>query len=365
MESFRPLKVATAFINRSALRYNLKRIQEFAPNCRLVAVIKANGYGHGIVNVAYELNDATAFAVARLSEAQVLRKAGIAKQIILLEGFFGASELLIVEANDFEVTVHNEEQLRALEEIPLSRSVKVWMKLDTGMHRLGVRIEDANEFYLRLSQCKNVSQPVNISSHFSSADEDNGVTTETQIARFLDFAASKPGEKSIAASCGILFWPQAYLDCVRPGLLLYGVSPKCGTRVENYGFQPVMTLKSCLIAVRKHKANEPVGYSGTWTSKRDTYLGVIAFGYGDGYPRCAPSGTPVVINGRRVPIVGRVSMDMITIDLGPHCCDKVGDDVILWGDGLPLEDIADVTGSSAYELLTKLTSRITYEYIDV
>ncbi len=359
-----PMKAATAVIDRGALRHNWQQIRALAPDSRHVAVVKANAYGHGLVEIARELTDADAFAVARLSEAHALRAGGIVKPIILLEGFFDASDLPVIVASRLEVAVHFEEQLQALEQAELSDPVKVWMKIDTGMHRLGVRPEEAEAFYQRLCQCKNVKQPVNLISHFSRADEDDPQPTEAQIARFMAFADGKPGEKSISASGGILYWPQAHLDWVRPGIILYGVSPKTGTDASEYGLKPVMTLKSRLIAVRKHKAGEPVGYGGTWVSERDTCLGVIAVGYGDGYPRSAPSGTPVVINGRNVPIAGRVSMDMITIDLGPDCSDKAGDEVILWGDSLPVEHIADVSGISAYELITKLTSRVAMEYLD-
>lgn len=237
------------------------------------------------------------------------------------------------------------------------------MKLDSGMHRLGVRPEQAEAFYQRLSACRNVVQPVNIMSHFSRADEPLVDATEKQISCFEHFANDKPGLKSIAASGGILLWPQAHRDWVRPGIILYGVSPLEKPYADHFGLQPAMTLKSSLIAVREHRAGEPVGYGGLWVSERDTRLGVVAMGYGDGYPRSAPSGTPIWLNGREVPIVGRVSMDMISVDLGPDASDKVGDEVVLWGNELPVERVAAFSGISAYELITKLTQRVTMEYI--
>lgn len=175
----------------------------------------------------------------------------------------------------------------------------------------------------------------------------------------------KPGLRSIAASGGILLWPQSHFDWARPGIILYGVSPlDGGSTGADFGCQPVMSLTSSLIAVREHKAGEPVGYGGTWISERDTRLGVVAMGYGDGYPRAAPSGTPVLVNGREVPIVGRVAMDMICVDLGPEAQDKAGDAVVLWGEGLPVERIAEITKVSAYELITRLTSRVSMKYVD-
>lgn len=247
----------------------------------------------------------------------------------------------------------------------MAEPVTVWMKLDTGMHRLGVRPEEAEAFYQRLTHCKNVRQPVNIVSHFARADEPECGATEHQLDIFNAFCQGKPGQRSIAASGGILLWPQSHFDWARPGIILYGVSPlEHKPWGPDFGFQPVMSLTSSLIAVRDHKAGEPVGYGGTWVSERDTRLGVVAMGYGDGYPRAAPSGTPVLVNGREVPIVGRVAMDMICVDLGPNAQDNAGDPVVLWGEGLPVERIAEMTKVSAYELITRLTSRVAMKYID-
>lgn len=358
------MKAATAVINRCALRHNLQQVRRLAPQSHLVAVVKANAYGHGLLESAHTLQDADCYGVARLSEALALRAGGIVKPILLLEGFFSASDLPLLVASSIETAVHSEEQLQALEQATLPRPVKVWMKLDTGMHRLGVRPAQAEAFYRRLCACPNVSQPVNIMSHFSSADEPEKRTTLDQLACFDRFAQGKPGEQSIAASGGLLLWADAHRHWVRPGIVLYGVSPLAQPHAAHFGFQPVMSLRASLIAVREHAAGEPVGYNGVWQSERDTRLGVIAIGYGDGYPRSAPTGTPVWINGREVPIVGRVSMDMISVDLGPDAADRVGDDAVLWGPELPVERVSAATGVSAYELITKLTARVAMEYAD-
>jgi len=352
------MQAATVLINRRALRHNLQRLRELAPASKLVAVVKANAYGHGLIETARTLPDADAFGVARLEEALRLRAGGITRPILLLEGFFEADDLPTISAEHLHTAVHNEEQLVALENAELKEPVTVWMKLDTGMHRLGVLPEQAEAFYQRLSQCKNVRQPVNIVSHFARADEPQSGATEKQLDIFNTFCEGKPGQRSIAASGGILLWPQSHFDWARPGIILYGVSPlEDGTTGADFGCQPVMSLTSSLIAVREHKAGEPVGYGGTWVSERDTRLG-------DGYPRAAPSGTPVLVNGREVPIVGRVAMDMICVDLGPQAQDKAGDPVILWGEGLPVERIAEMTKVSAYELITRLTSRVAMKYVD-
>lgn len=357
------MKAATAVIDRHALRHNLQQIRRLAPQSRLVAVVKANAYGHGLLAAAHTLQDADCYGVARISEALMLRAGGIVKPILLLEGFFDAEDLPVLVANHIETAVHSLEQLVTLEAATLSAPINVWMKLDTGMHRLGVRPDQAEAFYQRLSACRNVIQPVNIMSHFSRADEPEVAATQQQLACFDAFAAGKPGKQSIAASGGILRWPQAHRDWVRPGIVLYGVSPFDAPYGRDFGLLPAMTLKSSLIAVREHKAGESVGYGGTWVSERDTRLGVIAIGYGDGYPRSAPSGTPVWLNGREVSIVGRVSMDMISIDLGPESTDKVGDEALMWGAELPVERVAACTGISAYELITNLTSRVAMEYL--
>ena len=359
------MQAATVVINRRALRHNLQRLRELAPASKLVAVVKANAYGHGLLETARTLPDADAFGVARLEEALRLREGGITQPILLLEGFFNATDLPTIAAQHLHTAVHNIEQLEALETADISEPVTVWMKLDTGMHRLGVLPEDADAFYQRLSQCKNVRQPVNVVSHFARADEPECGATEKQLAIFTAFTDGKPGLRSIAASGGILLWPQAHFDWPRPGIILYGGSPREQKPWgPDFGMQSVMSLTSSLIAVREHKAGEPVGYGGTWVSERDTRLGVVAMGYGDGYPRAAPSGTPVLVNGREVPIVGRVAMDMVCVDLGPNAEDKTGDEVIMWGDGLPVERIAEITKVSAYELITRLTSRVAMKYID-
>lgn len=359
------MQAATVMINRRALRHNLQRLRQLAPASKLVAVVKANAYGHGLLETARTLPDADAFGVARLEEALRLRAGGITQPILLLEGFFEASDLPTISVQHLHTAVHNEEQLAALEAAELDAPVSVWMKLDTGMHRLGVLPEQADAFYQRLTRCKNVRQPVNIVSHFARADEPECGATEKQLAIFNTFCAGKPGQRSIAASGGILLWPQSHFDWVRPGIILYGVSPlENQSTGADFGCQPVMSLTSSLIAVREHKAGEPVGYGGTWRSERDTRLGVVAMGYGDGYPRAAPTGTPVLVNGREVPIVGRVAMDMICVDLGGRRIIKKGDPVILWGEGLPVERIAEITKVSAYELITRLTSRVAMKYID-
>ena len=357
------MQAVTAQINTQALKHNLEVVRAQAPGAKVVAVVKANAYGHDLLTVARTLHDADAYAVARIEEALTLRSGGIVKPVIMLEGFFSADDLPVLAANNLQTAVHSWEQLEALEQADLPQPIRAWMKLDTGMHRLGVRPEEVPAFYARLAQCKNVVQPFNLMTHFSCADELDNPATREQIELFNRLASNHLGECALANSAAVLAWKDAHADWVRPGIMLYGISPFPDRIGADHGLQPVMTLKSNLIAVRDAKAGESVGYSANWTAERDTRLGVVAMGYGDGYPRMAPNGTPVLVNGRLVPIAGRVSMDMMTVDLGPNARDAVGDEVILWGDGLPVERVAEVVGTIPYELVLKLTSRVNLDFI--
>ncbi|MGV3003330.1 alanine racemase [Vibrio sp.] len=358
----KPTLAATAKIDLAALRHNLEQIKLKVPNSQITSIVKANGYGHGAVPVALALASLSDnFGVARIEEALELRRAGISQSILLLEGFYADSDLPILQANNLHTALHCEEQLVALEQASLASPIHVWLKIDTGMHRLGIRPEDLNEFIDRLHACPNVVKPLRFISHFGCADELDNPVTMQQITLFTQLAEPEC-ERSIAASSGILAWPDSHLEWVRPGIILYGVSPFENQTAESLGFKPAMTLTSQLIAVRDVKSGESVGYGATWTAQQDTKVGVIAMGYGDGYPRTAPNGTPVLINGRRVPLVGRVSMDMLTVELGADSQDEVGDEATLWGNGLPAEEVAHHIGMIAYELVTKLTGRVALLY---
>ncbi len=357
------MKAATAVIDLRALRHNLDIIRQKSPNSKLLAVVKANGYGHGLLKIAQNSDSADAFGVARIEEALQLRAGGIVKPILLLEGFYSSLDLPILTTNNIQTAVHSIEQLEALEQATLETPVKVWVKLDSGMHRLGVRPEHFADFVDRINRCDNIAKPIRFMSHFACADERQSSITLEQTKLFLELTEPYEGERSIAASAGILVWPESRLEWNRSGIIMYGVSPFSDDEATDYHCKPVMTLKSCLIAVRDVKAGESVGYGAIWTSKRDTKIGVVAIGYGDGYPRTAPYGTPVWVNGRIAPIAGRVSMDMLTVDLGPEAVDCVGDEVILWGTPLPVENVAKHIGTIAYELVTKLTPRVEMQYL--
>jgi alanine racemase len=352
------LRAATAQIDLSALTTNFKLIKQLAPTSQVLAVLKANAYGHGLAQIAKALPHADAFGVARIDEALALRANGITQAIVLLEGFFAEDEVAIIAANNLQTVVHNQEQLDIICQARLDRPLKVWLKIDTGMHRLGIDPDDFTVFYQKLKKSNNVQSPLVLMSHLASADDQKNSSNEHQINLFRKLSAELPDQKSLANSAGICAWQDTHLNWLRPGLLLYGVSPMNSVHQLSLPIQPVMTLKAQVISVRHIKKGQAVGYGGHWQSQQDTMIGVIAIGYGDGYPRHAENGTPVLINGSRVPLVGRVSMDMITVDLGPDATVKIGDQATLWGKDLPIEEVAKYATTIPYELLCNVSQRV-------
>lgn len=354
---------AKAEINLNALVHNFNMMKACSPRSKIIAVVKGNAYGHDAAIVAKTLKQADAFAVARIEEAITLRQAGITQPIILLEGCFCREDLEIASRNQLQPVIHHAGQLADVISAPLLQPLRVWLKIDTGMHRIGVFPDQVAHYVAQLSHSQNVIGDVGFVSHFYQADELSQPTTLQQLETFIRATAGFPGEKSLSNSAGVLYWSDAHFDWIRPGIALYGISPRSDSTGIAEGLQPVMTLKSSLIAVRSHKAGESIGYSGHWVAEQDTRIGVVAMGYGDGYPRMAPTGTPVLVNGRKVPVVGRVSMDMMTVDLGSDSHDQVGDEVVLWGNGLPAEEVARHIGTIAYELVIKITGRVQREII--
>jgi alanine racemase len=347
-----------AIIDTAALRHNLARVRELASGSRVMAVIKANGYGHGLEAVAGALADADGFAVARLEEALALRCAGVRHRILLLEGPLGAEQLAIAARESFDLMVHSFVQLRMIEERPGGGPLRAWIKVDTGMNRLGFRVEEFAEAHERLRRIPGVTPDPTLVTHLASADEVALPQTRRQLDEFAAVTRGLPGERSIANSAGILAWPASRGDWVRPGLMLYGASPfpeGCGS---DLGLRAVMTLQTGVIAVRNVKAGETVGYGGTWRAARDTRLAVAAAGYGDGYPRSARSGTPVLVNGGRARLAGRVSMDMIALDVTDLPAVAAGDPVELWGRQLPIEDIARSADTIPYVLTCGVSPRV-------
>jgi alanine racemase len=354
--------VIRAVIDTAALRHNLSRVRELAPRSRVLAVIKANAYGHGIVPTAVALAGADGFAVARLEEGTALRAAGLRHRVLLLEGVFGAEQLRQAADHDFEIMVHDPEQLALLEAHRADRPFRAWLKIDTGMNRLGFKPGQVPAALSRLAACASVAKPLTLVTHLACADEADGARTREQLDLFARLVDGIPGERSIANSAGLITCAASRADWVRPGLMLYGVSPLPGRSAESLGLRPAMTLVSQVIALKQVDAGERVGYGGGWTASRPTRLAIVAAGYGDGYPRNTASGTAVIVAGRRAELVGRVSMDMIAIDVTGLPPIAVGDPVALWGPGVPVEDVARAAGTIPYELVCGVSQRV---HVDV
>ena len=322
-----------------------------------MAVIKANGYGHDILCVARALHSADSLAVARIDEARKLREGGITNPIVLLEGLNGVEDLDFASQNQLEIVVHCDEQIQLLEN-HAGAPVTVWLKVDTGMGRLGFVTEEFSAARQRLQKNHRVASPVRLMTHLANADNRSDPKTDAQIKQFNDLTQGLNGERSIANSGGVLGWSSSHADWVRPGIMLYGASPFGDCDGHELGLQSVMTVSSNLIATKKVRKGDTVGYGGVWKAERDSDLGIAAIGYGDGYPRHISPGTPALVNGVRVSIVGRVSMDMLAVDLTNSPGSKVGDEVVLWGKGLPVEEIARQAGTIAYEVLCQITPRV-------
>ncbi len=350
-----------ADINLQALRYNLSVARDKAAGSQVMAVVKADAYGHGLVPVAQALDEADAFAVVSLEEAVQLRDAGIRQDILLLEGVFSGQELSDSIDYDLQLVVHCEEQLRWLEALPGDRRRVVWVKVDTGMHRLGFEPQLAREVWQRIKRLSAAGRGGELRwmSHFCCADDPAHPATDEQLARFIDLTGADGAPRSMANSAALLTRADANFDWVRPGIMLYGASPMLpGTTGADVELRAVMSLRSRLIAVHRRRKGDMLGYGQSWKCPQDMPVGVVAIGYGDGYPRHAPSGTPVLVNGTQVPLAGRVSMDMICVDLRNAPQARVGDDVVLWGSGLSAEAVAEHAGTISYELFCGVTPRV-------
>ena len=358
-----------ARINLQALAHNLSLARKAAPDSRIMAVIKANAYGHGVIPVARALAGADALAVASLEEAMQLREAGIRHEIVLLEGVFDTGELELAVTHQLQLVVHCEEQVRWLEKFRSGASVHLWLKVDTGMNRLGFAPDVAQAMWQRLQRLSYVKTGgLRWISHLACADDTPHPANDRQLAHFTDvirFSASLQGtpvEGSLANSAGLLTRTDMHFDWVRPGIMLYGASPMLPEHKLNAALRPVMTLESKLIAVHQQRKNDRIGYGQTWACPEDMPVGIVAVGYGDGYPRHAPNETPVLVNGKPVALLGRVSMDMLCVDLRSQPQAKPGDVVVLWGEGLPAETVAQQAGTISYELFCNLSPRVQRVY---
>ena len=347
------MRPARALIDLQALRHNYQLAREVT-GAKALAVIKADAYGHGAVQCARALEaEADGFAVACIEEALELRAAGIRAPVLLLEGFFEADELPLIVENDLWCVVHSLWQLDAVEQAALSKPIHVWLKLDSGMHRVGLHPSDYQAAYQRLQASANVSKIV-LMSHFARADELGSVRSVEQVAVFLGARAALTAEISLRNSPSVLGWPRVPSDWVRPGLMLYGTTPFEEPQAVAARLQPVMTLESKVICVRELPAGEPVGYGAKFITSKPMRIGVVAMGYADGYPRQAPTGTPVLVDGVRSQLLGRVSMDMLCIDLTDVPRAGLGSTVELWGKNILASEVAAQADTIPYQIFCNL-----------
>lgn len=352
-----------AIINLSALRHNLWQIRKLVPKSKIVAMIKGNGYGHGLLPIAKALEEADAFGVACLGEALVLCKNGINKKILLMRGFGDVAELSIAVDYNLDLVIHDMTQLAILEQVTLKKPITAWMKIDTGMHRLGFSLEEAGYVYDKLQKNSNVKKPLFFMTHLAAADDFYNPLTQKQLEAFQKVTTNFAGQKSIANSAGLINWSVSHADWVRPGIVLFGVSPLKDKIGSDHGLKSVMTLRSKLIAVKRIAKGEHIGYGSKWTAPENMPVALVAIGYGDGYPWHAKNGTPILIYDTICPLIGRVSMDMIAVDLRNKPAAKCGDYAILWGEGLPIEHVAKWADTIAYHLLCSVTRRVEFKYL--
>lgn len=353
----RPLQ---AIIDLSALKHNFLIARQISPKQKLMAVVKANAYGHGLIECAkaFEEVDTDALAVSCLEEALQLRENNIKKPIILLEGFFEKTEIPLLIENQLQTVLHHPQQLAYLLENPPLQPIPVWLKFDSGMNRLGFNLNELQNAYQKLSEYPNIANPIRLMTHFACADEFEKSFTINQLQKFINATQHWKNEKSLSNSAALLGWKQTHADWGRPGIMLYGSSPFVEQPASNFNLKPVMILKSKLISVKSCKQGETVGYGATWKCPETMQIGIIAAGYGDGYPRHAKSGTPVYLNNQKIPLIGRVSMDMLAVDLrlcqNPH----IGDEVELWGKHISVDEVAQYAQTISYPLLCGITMRV-------
>jgi alanine racemase len=356
---------ASVLIDLAALSHNLQVVRTLCPHSRIMAMLKADAYGHGAVPAARALSAADGFAVARLQEAMLLRQAGITHRLLLLGTLLDQAELALCSEQNIDVTAHDENSVAAIADCARRRPLRVWLKLDSGMHRLGLDTAGFVAAERVLAAQPGVSELVHM-THFSTTRDMASPVMMQQIARFTachegngSTAAARP--VSVANSAVLIAKPALRTDWVRPGIMLYGENPFAAE--HPLPLRAVMALRAVIIALREIGSGESVGYDGCWSSDRPSRIATVGIGYGDGYPRHAGNGTPVLVNAQRAKLVGRVSMDSITIDVTDCNRVAVGDEVLLWGPELPAATIAECARTASYELFTGLSARVSREYI--
>ncbi len=350
-----------ATISSQALQHNLAVVKQHATTAKVMAVVKANAYGHGLIDVAHALYEADGFATLNISEAIDLREAGIEKPILLLEGTFGEDALRVAASFEISVVVHQSEQLKLIANAKLARPVNVYLKMNSGMNRLGFRPSVFKVVFDQLNSSDNVAN-ITLMTHFATADEDIGIAEP--LKRFEEVTKTISAPKSLANSATILRYPEAHADWVRPGIMLYGASPVGGMLATAFDLQPVMQLNSEIIAIQTIEKGESVGYGNTFTANKQMKVGIVACGYADGYPRHAPSGTPIAVSGQLTKTLGRVSMDMLYCDLTDLSDIGLGTPVELWGNTVSVDAVAEASGTVGYELLCAVAPRVPIKVVE-
>ena len=353
----RPTRV---YINTTALLHNVRCVRRWAPGKKIIAMVKANAYGCGLSSVLPVLDGhVDAFGVACIEEAMALRALGSRSECILFQGVFSAEELQLASTQNLQCVIHQHEQLKWMLSVPLKTKIKVWVKVNTGMHRLGFFPDEVEGIISALLACPWIDNDIGLMTHLARADEPSHVVNTEQLECFNTIVLTHSTiTRSIANSAAIIALPKSHADVVRPGIMLYGVSPFADQIGSDLGLLPVMRLTSAVSAIRHYPPHSPVGYGGIWQSDKPTIIGVVAVGYGDGYPRHIAPNTPLWVNGYIAAVVGRVSMDMLTIDLTNCPGVKVGDSVELWGQHIPVETVAKSAGTIAYELICQISPRV-------
>ncbi|WP_438970200.1 alanine racemase [Methylophaga sp.] len=360
------MEFPVAFIDSAALRHNLTQVKQFAPASRVMSVIKADAYGHGVLAAAEALKDSDAFAVARLKEGVFLRQQGFTHPIVLLEGVNSEQDFVIASEHNLSPVIHLHSQIQLLQTINLPKPLQFnWLMVDSGMHRLGIRPEQSLVALDRLHQCDNIYGEVGLMSHFANSDLADDERNQMQLDHMLALKNETGLPVCLSNSAAVISLPDSHQQWVRPGLMLYGISPFADKDGDELGLKPVMTLKTRLIAVYDLQQGDQVGYGGDWTADKPTRIGVASIGYGDGYSRHLSNKAEVIIRDHKAPVIGRVSMDTICIDLNRFDKVEVGDEVTLWGEsGLSVEQLAKLAGTIPYELVTVICQRVHREVIN-
>ena len=350
-----------ALIELSKLEQNLSVVRRYAPNARIMAVIKANAYGHGLIRTAKALKNADGFAILELDSAIRLRKAGFRQPILLLEGFFSMAELAQFKQYQLSAVIHHQAQLEMLSAFEY-KGLDVFIKLNTGMNRLGFSPTEFPFAFHSLIKNSAINQ-ITLMTHFADADDPSGKEkVNKQIECFNTITSGLNQPRSLANSAAIIRYPQTHHEWVRPGIMLYGASPLAEKTADQLGLQPVMTVSSKLIATQNLKVGDRVGYGGLFHVTRPMRIGIVACGYADGYPRHAPTGTPILVNGKLTRTIGTVSMDMMTVDLSHIDNSELNCPVVLWGKGQPVDEIAHSANTISHELLSAIAPRVAKKY---